>query len=408
MEHKIKLTFPDGSSKEFERGITGEEIARSISEGLLRKAVCIKVDDKLLDLTSPITVSGQIKIITFADEEGKKVFRHSTAHLMAQAVMRLFPAAKLTIGPVVDEGFYYDIDSEPFKPEDLLKIEEEMKKITKEDFKIERKEISTKEALELFHGNKYKQEIIRNIGDFEESSSEGGKVTIYAQGEFFDLCRGPHLPRTGMIKAFKLTKVAGAYWRGDSKNTQLQRIYGISFPEKKELDDHLKLLEEAESRNHKKIGEEMDLFAIFDLVGKGLPIWLPKGEIIRQEIENFAIATEKKFGYVRVSTPNLAKKELFEKSGHLPYYEDSMYPSMKMDDGTYYLKAMNCPLHHLVFNHRPKSYRELPLRIAEYGTCYRNELSGTLTGLLRVRILRMNDAHIYCTKEQIEIGRAHV
>jgi threonyl-tRNA synthetase len=403
MEHKIKITFPDGSSKDFEKGITGEEIAKSISEGLLRKAICIKLDDDLLDLTRPLTKSADLKIITFADLEGKDVFRHSSAHLMAQAITRLYPEAKLTIGPVVDEGFYYDIDHPPFKQEDLEKIEEEMKKIVKEDLKIERKELTIQEALNMFKDNSYKQEIIKNIEEFGEGKTEkSDTVTIYSQGTFFDLCRGPHLPRTGMIKAFKLTKLAGAYWRGDSKNKQLQRIYGISFPEKKELEEYLKMMEDAEKRNHKKIGEDMELFAIFDLIGKGLPVWLPKGEIIRSEIEAFAIETEKKYGYVRVSTPNLAKKELFEKSGHLPHYEDSMYPSMKMDDGTYYLKAMNCPLHHLVFTHRPKSYKELPLRIAEYGTCYRNELSGALTGLLRVRILRMNDAHIYCTKEQIE------
>jgi threonyl-tRNA synthetase len=402
MEKEIKLTFPDGSIKEFPKGILGEDFTKSISEGLLRKAVCIKLDENMYDLQLPIQKSGNIKVITLQDPEGINVLRHSTAHLMAQAVLRLFPDAKLTIGPVVEEGFYYDIDHEPFKPEDILKIEEEMKKIIKEDLKITREDIAISDALELFKGNEYKLEIIKDIDNIKGEIEHTGKVTIYRQGDFFDLCRGPHIPRTGMIKAFKLTKLAGAYWRGDAKNKQLQRIYGISFADKKELDDYLKMMEEAEKRNHKKIGEEMELFAIFDLIGKGLPVWLPKGEIIRQEIETFAIETEKKFGYVRVSTPHLAKKELFEKSGHLPHYQDSMYPSMKMDDGTYILKAMNCPLHHLVFNHKPKSYRDLPVRIAEYGTCYRNELSGALTGLLRVRILRMNDAHIYCTKDQIE------
>ena len=403
MASKIKITFPDGSKKEYKPGITGEEIARGISEVLLRKAVAVKINNEIKDLYLPINESCEFKILTFDDEEGKDVFWHSTSHLMAQAILRLFPESKLTIGPVVENGFYYDIDHPPFKEEDLEKIAGEMKKIVKEDLYVKRKEISVSEAKKIFKDNKYKIEMLNEIDKFEDEGSTGkkGVVSVYEQGEFTDLCRGPHLPRTGMIKAFKLTKIAGAYWRGDAKNKQLQRIYGVSYPDKKQLKEYLEMMEEAEKRNHRKIGEEMGLFTHFDLVGKGLPVWLPNGEIIRNEIETFAVETENKAGYQRVSTPHLAKKELFVKSGHLPYYADSMYPSMKMDDGTYYLKAMNCPLHHLVFSLRPKSYREMPVRLAEYGTCYRNELSGTLNGLLRVRILRMNDAHIYCTKEQI-------
>lgn len=392
----VLITFPDGSKEEFDDGITCLQIAEKISPRLAKEAIVAKVNGTTVDMSFQINSDSQVQILTGKDAEGLDTIRHSCTHLMAQALLRLYPGTKLTIGPVVENGFYYDVDYEKnFNPEDLIVLEKEMEKIVKEDLEVSREEISKREALKLFATNEYKVEMIEEMPDTE-------KITIYKQGEFFDLCRGPHVPRTGMLKAWKLTKVAGAYWRGNADNKQLQRIYGVAFNTKKELDDYLKMMEEAEKRNHKKIGEEMELFAMFDLIGKGLPVWLPKGEIMRQEIENFAIEMERKAGYVRVATPNIAKKELFEKSGHLPYYEDSMYPAMKMDDGTYYLKAMNCPLHHLVFGKKQRSYRELPIRIAEYGTCYRNELSGTLTGLLRVRILRMNDAHIYCTKEQIE------
>lgn len=392
----VLITFPDGSREEFDDGITCLQIAEKISPRLAKEAIVAKVNGTTVDMSFQINSDSQVQILTGKDAEGLDTIRHSCTHLMAQALLRLYPGTKLTIGPVVENGFYYDVDYEKnFNPEDLIALEKEMEKIVKEDLEVSREEISKREALKLFATNEYKVEMIEEMPDTE-------KITIYKQGEFFDLCRGPHVPRTGMLKAWKLTKVAGAYWRGNADNKQLQRIYGVAFNTKKELDDYLKMMEEAEKRNHKKIGEEMELFTMFDLIGKGLPVWLPNGEIMRQEIENFAIEMERKAGYVRVATPNIAKKELFEKSGHLPYYEDSMYPAMKMDDGTYYLKAMNCPLHHLVFGKKQRSYRELPMRIAEYGTCYRNELSGTLTGLLRVRILRMNDAHIYCTKEQIE------
>jgi threonyl-tRNA synthetase len=390
----IKITFPDGSSKEFKKGITGIELAKSISEGLARNALAIQIDDKIWDLSREINHDCAIKILTFKDKEGVEVFRHSTAHILADAVMQLFPYAKPTIGPAVDEGFYYDFDHEPFKTEDLEKIEKKMQEIIKQDFKFERKEISKKDALKIFKDNQYKIEMINELKD--------DKITVYLHGKYADFCRGPHVQSTGQIKAIKLTKIAGAYWRGDSKNKMLQRIYGISFPDNKLLKEFEKLVEDAEKYNHNALGEQLGLFAQFDLVGKGLPIWLPKGDIIRREIENFAMQVEDAAGYVRVSTPHLAKKELFMKSGHLPYYEHSMYPCMKMDDGDYYLKAMNCPMHHLICNKMVKSYRDLPYRIAEYGTVYRNELSGTLSGLLRVRCLRMNDAHIYCTKDQAE------
>lgn len=320
--------------------------------------------------------------------------RHTAAHVLAHAVKELYPNALPTIGPAIEDGFYYDFYNLDIKEEDLPKIEAKMKEIIKKDLKLERKEKTKKEAKDFFKKNKFKLDIISELKE--------GEITFYEQGTFTDLCRGGHLESTGKVKAVKLMKLAGAYWRGDSKNEMLTRIYGTAFFSQKELEEYLEMLKEAEKRNHIKIGEELKLFTHFDLVGKGLPILLPKGDIIRREIENFAISVEESNNYVRVSTPHIAKKELFMKSGHLPYYKDSMYPVMKMDDGEYHLKAMNCPLHHLIFSKLVESYRDLPLRLAEYGQCYRNELSGTLTGLLRVRSMKMNDAHIYCSKDQIE------
>jgi threonyl-tRNA synthetase len=323
--------------------------------------------------------------------------RHSMAHLLAQAVKQLYPETQLGIGPVIENGFYYDFKKEePFTPKDLKDIYKRMKELSKKGFPIEKVDLSKAELKNYFEKQPLKKEL------YDELKEKGESVTFYKQGEFIDLCRGGHVETTKKLKNFRLTKSSGAYWRGDSKNLQLQRIYGVAFESDEELKTHLEMLRTAELRNHRKIGEEMELYALFDLVGKGLPVWLPKGEIIRKEIENYAIEMEKKAGYVRVSTPHLAKEDLFLKSGHLPYYADTMYPSMEMDDGKYYLKAMNCPMHHLIYSRKVRSYRELPLRIAEYGTCYRNELSGALNGLQRVRILRMNDAHIYCTKENME------
>ena len=319
--------------------------------------------------------------------------KHSTSHLMASAVKELYPKVKVTIGPPTDEGFYYDFDNLDISDEDLKKIEKKMRQIAEKNLEFSVKEISKVEAKKLLKNEPYKLELLKDIE---------GKITFYTHGNFTDLCEGPHVKSTKEIKHFKLMSIAGAYWRGNSKNKMLTRIYGVVFNTEKELKLYLELLEEAKKRDHKKIGKEMRLFTFSPLVGRGLPLWLPKGEIIKREIENFAIETEEKAGYVRVSTPHLAKKELYLQSGHLPYFEEDMYPSMKMDDGIYYLKAMNCPHHHLIYNSEPRSYKDLPLRIAEYGTCYRNELSGTLAGLLRVRMLSMNDAHIYCTKDQIE------
>jgi len=323
--------------------------------------------------------------------------RHSAAHLLAQAVKQLYPDVQMGIGPVIEDGFYYDfLRKEPFTPEDLKKIGKKMKDLVSAAQPIQKIELNADAQKKFFAHESLKKEL------YDELKAKGEKPTFYGQGTFADLCRGPHVENTKELKHVALTRVSGAYWKGDSKNVQLQRIYGLAFETDEELKQHLQMLEDAEKYNHRKIGEEMELFALFDLIGKGLPVWLPKGEIIRQEVENFAVETEHAAGYVRVSTPHLAKKELFMKSGHLPYYAESMYPAMKMDDGDYYLKAMNCPLHHLIFSRKVRSYRDLPLRLAEYGTVYRNELSGTLAGLQRVRMLSMNDAHIYCTKEQIE------
>ena len=319
--------------------------------------------------------------------------RHSTSHVLAQAILELYPKAKLGIGPVIDEGFYYDFDNLNIKEEDLSKIESKMQEIISRDLKIVKKNVSKLQAKKIVKNQKYKLELIDDLD---------GKISFYSQGDFIDLCKGPHVKSTGEIKAFKLMRIAGAYWKGDSKNKMLTRIYGTAFEDKKQLRKYLAMLVEAEKRDHKKVGEEMELYALFDMVGKGLPIWLPKGEFIKKKIEDFAISMEDKAGYQRVTTPHLAKKKLFETSGHIPYYEDTMYPKMKMDDGDYYLKAMNCPMHHLIFSSKVRSYRDLPFRIGEYGTVYRNEISGALAGLLRVRMLSMNDAHIYCREDQIE------
>ena len=320
--------------------------------------------------------------------------RHSTSHILAAAVVKLYPGVKLAIGPAIEEGFYYDFDDLKITENDLVKIENEMRRIVKKNYPFSKEKINKAEAKKRLKNQPYKLELLDEIK---------GDISFYKTGDVFeDLCSGPHVKNTSEIKQFKLLRIAGAYWKGDSKNKMLTRIYGTAFYSEKELRDYLKQLEEIEKRNHIRIGKDMGIFIISSLVGKGLPIWLPKGNIIKEEIEKLAKEKEDEAGYLRVSTPHLAKKELYEQSGHLPYYEDSMYPSMKMDDGIYYLKAMNCPHHHLVYKHELRSYRNLPLRIAEYGVCYRNELSGTLAGLLRVRMLTMNDAHIYCSKDQIE------
>jgi len=328
--------------------------------------------------------------------------RHTAEHVLTEAMINLYGEGKviMAMGPATEDGFYFDFDSpEDFKisEADFKKIEKEMWKIINTNLPLTREEITVSDAKKLFKGNPYKQEWLKEI------ESRGESVSIYKTGDqFVDLCSGPHADSTGAIKAFKLLSVAGAYWHGDEKNKMLTRIYGTAFASKQELDEYLHNLEEAKKRDHRKIGQDQDLFFIDDMVGKGLIMWLPKGQIIKQQVEDLAKDMEEQSGYLRVSTPHIAKEELFLTSGHLPYYKDSMYPPMEMDDGVYYLKAMNCPHHHRIFLHKPRSYKELPLRLAEYGTCYRNELSGTLAGLLRVRGMDMNDAHIYCRKNQIK------
>jgi len=349
------------------------------------------------------------------DEKQLETMRHSCAHLVAAAVLELYPEAKFGVGPTVENGFYYDINfPEPIGEEDLKKIEEKAKELAEKGVKFEKSEMSLEDAIKFFveKGQKYKVELLKDLQskgttkvkdeELKDFAGTVDKATLYATGEFVDLCRGPHLDSAKEIGAFKLTKLAGAYWRGKSENPQLQRIYGVCFAQQTELDEYLRMLEEAEKRDHRKIGAEQELFFFDDRVGKGLTLWLPNGTIIRNEVEKLAVDAERAAGYVRVRTPHLAKEEMYLASGHLPYYKDSMYPPMVMDDGTYYLKAMNCPHHHVIYNHNLHSYRDLPLRIAEYGECYRNELSGTLAGLLRVRCMAMNDAHIYCRKDQIK------
>ncbi|MBI5654493.1 threonine--tRNA ligase [Candidatus Uhrbacteria bacterium] len=342
--------------------------------------------------------------------------RHSAAHVMAAAIQRLFPLAKFGVGPTIENGFYYDIDiGRALTPEDLVAIDQEMKKVVKDNPEFARQEMPIDEAIALFDklGQVYKVELLNDIktrGTTKMSEEEAGdidasnvdSVSVYTTGGFTDLCRGPHVEKAKDICVWKLHRFSGAYWRGKSENPQLQRIYGLCFETKEDLDAHLKLLEEAERRDHRKIGKDLDLFFFDDMVGKGLVMWLPKGTVMRNEVEKLAVEMEDKQGYVRVVTPHIAREELYLTSGHLPYYKDSMYPPMVMDDGTYYMKAMNCPHHHTIYRHNLHSYRELPLRLAEYGTVYRNELSGTLAGLLRVRCLAMNDSHIYCRKDQIK------
>ena len=392
----ITITFPDGKTKQYEAGVTSLDIAKSISEGLARNVLAAKVDGEVWDATRPVNKDAKIIFLTWNDAEGKNAMWHSSAHLMAEALESFYPEIKFGIGPPVDGGYYYDVDlnGETISSEDFKKIEDKMLELARQKNAFVRKEVSKKEATEYFtkKGDEYKLELINDLQD--------GQITFYQQGNFVDLCRGPHIPNTGFIKAVKLMNIAGAYWRGDEKNKQLTRIYGITFPSQKELTEHLTMLEEAKKRDHRKIGKELQIFTFEDEVGPGLPLWLPNGATIIEQLEKLAKVTEERAGYKRVRTPHLAKESMYLTSGHLPYYAESMFPPMDMDGEKYYLKPMNCPHHHKIFATLNPSYRDLPLRLAEYGTCYRYEQSGELFGLMRVRSLQMNDAHIYCTKEQ--------
>ncbi len=393
----IKITFPDGAVREYESGSTALEIARSISEGLAKKVLAASVNGQVWDATRPITQDATLKLLTWTDTDGKTTFWHSSAHLLAEAVESLFPGAKFWVGPPVDGGgFYYDMDlgGRQITEDDMRKLEVKMAELAKQTEAFRRREISKAEAIKYFadKGDEYKLDLLENLQD--------GQITFYTQGNFTDLCRGPHIPNTGFIKAIKLTNIAGAYWKGDEKNKQLTRVYGVTFPSQKELDEYLLMLEEAKKRDHRKLGKELGIFTFDEQVGPGLPLWMPNGTIIIEELERLAKQTEERAGYKRVVTPNIAKESLYITSGHLPYYQDSMFPPMELEGEKYYLKAMNCPHHHKIFAAEQKSYKDLPYRLAEYGTCYRYEQSGELFGLMRVRCLHMNDAHIYCTKEQ--------
>lgn len=392
----INITFPDGAVRQYESGVTALDIAKSISEGLARKVIAANVNGKTYDATRPINEDATVKLLKWEDAEGKSTFWHSTAHLMAEAVESMFPGVKFWVGPPVDNGFYYDMDlgNKKITEEDLKALEKKMNELAKQNNQYIRKETPKAEAVEYFtqKGDEYKLDLLQNLED--------GNITFYTQGNFTDLCRGPHIPSTGFIKAIKLTNIAGAYWKGDEKNKQLTRIYGISFPSQKELDEYLAMVEEAKKRDHRKLGKELGIYTMDDDVGPGLIMWMPNGTVIIEELEKLAKETEDAAGYKRVVTPHIAKESMYLTSGHLPYYADSMYPPMEMEGEKYYLKSMNCPHHHKIYAAEPKSYRDLPYRVAEYGTVYRYEQSGELFGLMRVRCLHMNDAHIYCSKEQ--------
>ncbi|MFV5901044.1 threonine--tRNA ligase [Staphylococcus gallinarum] len=394
---QINITFPDGNSKVFDKGTTTEDIAQSISPGLRKKAVAGKLNGQMIDLTRPIETDGEIEIVTPGSEEALEVLRHSTAHLMAQALKRLYGDVCFGVGPVIEGGFYYDFDmEESISSDDFEKIEKTMKQIVNENYPIERKVVTRNEAKAFFSDDPYKQELIDAIPEDEN-------VTLYSQGEFTDLCRGVHVPTTAKIKEFKLLSTAGAYWRGDSNNKMLQRIYGTAFFDKKDLKAHLQMLEERKERDHRKIGKELELFSNNQLVGAGLPLWLPNGATIRREIERYIVDKEVSMGYDHVYTPVMANVDLYKTSGHWDHYQDDMFPTMKLDENEeMVLRPMNCPHHMMIYANKPHSYRELPIRIAELGTMHRYEASGAVSGLQRVRGMTLNDAHIFVRPDQIK------
>ncbi len=398
--NQIKISLPDGSVREFPSGVSGMEIAKSISEGLARNALAIEVNQEIWDLSRTITTDAAVKILTWNDSGGKYAFWHSSAHLMAEAIEALYPGTKFGIGPPIENGYYYDIDlgGRPFGEEDLAAIEKKMVELAKAANPYVRKEVSKKDAIQYFteKNDPYKLELIDGLQD--------GSITFYQQGNFTDLCRGPHIPNTSFIKAVKLTNVAGAYWRGDEKNKMLTRIYGITFPKQKELDDYLHLIEEAKKRDHRKLGKELELFAFSENVGMGLPLWLPKGTILRERLEQFMRRAQIKAGYDPVVTPHIGGKNLYITSGHYEKYgKDSFQPIRTPDEGEeFLLKPMNCPHHCEIYKVRPRSYRELPVRLAEFGTVYRYEQSGELHGLTRVRGFTQDDAHIFCRPDQVK------
>jgi len=396
----IKITLPDGSIREVAKGTTALDVAMSISEGLARNVLAAKVNNIVIDATLPISADSTLQLLTWNDAEGKSTMWHSSAHLMAEAIEFYFPGVKLAIGPPIANGFYYDIDfmEHPFVEKDLERIEQKMKELAKEKMPFMRKEISKAEAIAYFKEKQdpYKLELLDGLED--------GSITFYTQGNFTDLCRGPHIPNTGFIKAVKLLSIAGAYWRGDEKNKQLTRIYGITFQKNPELTEYLEKLEQAKKRDHRRLGKELDLFTFSQTVGQGLPLWLPKGAALRERLENFLKKAQKKAGYQQVITPHIGSKQLYETSGHWAKYgADSFQPIMTPYEGeVFMLKPMNCPHHCEIFKSRPRSYKDLPLRFAEFGTVYRYEQSGELHGLTRVRGFTQDDAHIFCTPDQVK------
>lgn len=395
---KIKITFPDKSVKEFDSGVTGMQIAESISRGLAKNALSISVNGEVWDLSRPITTDAEIKIHTWESDEGKATYWHSSAHLMAEAIEAIFPGTKFGIGPPIENGFYYDIDmgDHSLTTDDLKALEEKMVELAKRDVPYERREVSWEEAVAYFKkkGDPYKLELLEGL--------KGEQISMYHQGNFTDLCYGPHIPSTGKIKHVKLLNIAGAYWRGNEKNKMLQRIYGITFPTKQELDDYLFRLEEAKRRDHRKLGVELELFMLTPKIGGGLPVWLPNGTIVRRKLEEFIKAELVKRGYTEVITPHIGNLNLYRTSGHYPYYAESQFAPIKVEDEEYILKPMNCPHHHQIYSSKPRSYRDLPVRLAEFGTVYRYEQSGELSGLSRVRGFTQDDAHIYCTHDQLK------
>ncbi len=396
----IKITLPDGSIREYQAGTTGLDIALSISEGLARNTLAVKVNGEVIDASRPINTDATLQILTWNDKEGKSTYWHSSAHLMAEALEAVVPGIKFGIGPPVENGFYYDVDpgDHTISLEDLPKVEEKMLELARLKNPYNRKEVSKADAIAYFteKGDEYKIELLQDLAD--------GSITFYDQGNFTDLCRGPHIPDTGFIKAVKLTNVAGAYWRGDESRKQLTRIYGITFPKQKELTEYLEMLEEAKKRDHRKLGQELELFMFSEKVGAGLPIWLPRGTVLRTRLEDFLKQEQLKRGYQPVITPHIGKKELYVTSGHYEKYgKDSFQPIHTPREGEeFLLKPMNCPHHCEIFGHKPRSYKELPLRIAEFGTVYRYEQSGELHGLTRVRGFTQDDAHIFCTPDQVK------
>ncbi|MCL6100119.1 MAG: threonine--tRNA ligase [Bacteroidetes bacterium] len=398
---KIKITFPDGTVKEFDKGVTAFEVAKSISNRLADDALVAKVDGTVRDLNWKIDKDSTLQLFTFDNDEGKETYWHSTSHLMAHAIQSMYPEAKFGVGPAVEAGFYYDVDiNSTLSEDDLSKIEKRMTEISSQKNPFKRTELSKTDAVKFFEkkGDNYKLEILSELDDSKDV------ISIYDEGDFTDLCTGPHLPDAGKIKYVKLLSVSGSYWRGDEKNKQLQRIYGISFPKKKMLDDYLVALEEAKKRDHRKLGRELELFYITPKVGSGLPIWLPKGTVLRETLEKFLREEQTKRGYLPVVTPHIGNINLYKTSGHYPYYKDSQFPPIKFadDNEEYLLKPMNCPHHFQIYLSKPRSYRDLPIRYAEFGTVYRYEQSGELNGLTRVRGFAVDDSHIFVRQDQLK------